>query len=96
MATRIESNGDYKVSTTLGSTQAPVTETPVVTSWVFTNDAEPGMMYITGGTVTAITITRGNNAAITTGLIAGSFYLAPYDILTVANTVVPTAIFVPC
>lgn len=54
-----------------------------------------GQYIISGGTVSAITLTRGNAPAISLGVTSGAFSVSQGDILTITNTVVPTVTFVP-
>lgn len=54
-----------------------------------------GMYAVSGGTVSAITLTRGNSAAINLGAQAGTFSVSQGDILTVTYTAAPTVNFIP-
>ena len=90
-----KTTGAVDLVVTGGSVQAPSTLTVGASPYAYTQIGEPAMVYVAGGTVTAITITRGNNAAITTGLLSGSFKLSPNDILTVTYTAAPTMIVMP-
>ena len=58
--------------------------------YTFTNaTGAPLMLYVAGGTVTAITLAR-QGAALTVGAVMGSFYLAQNDAVTITYTVAPT------
>jgi hypothetical protein len=55
----------------------------------------PGVLYVAGGTVTTIAVTRGGSST-TTGLLSGSFSLRRGDGVTVTYAVIPTAVnFIP-
>lgn len=58
--------------------------------YTYTNTTgAPLMLYIAGGTVSAITLAR-QGTALTTGFTAGVFYLAQNDSATITYTVAPT------
>lgn len=52
---------------------------------------QPGQMIITGGTISALTLTRGAASIAVTSPV----YLSVGDIVTVTYTVAPTVTFVP-
>lgn len=54
-----------------------------------------GMFAVSGGTVTAITLTRGTSAAINLGSLGGVYSVCQGDILTVTYTAAPTVTFIP-
>jgi hypothetical protein len=54
-----------------------------------------GMYVVSGGTVSAITLTRGVAAAVNLGSLGGTYNVSPGDILTVTYTAAPTVTFVP-
>lgn len=63
--------------------------------YTYTNTTgTPVMLYVSGGTVSAIDIGR-QGTAMTTGLTAGSFRLAQNDTLTITHTGAPTLTLVP-
>lgn len=53
-----------------------------------------GSLFISGGTVSDITITRGT-ITFTTGLISGILPMSKGDIVTITYTVVPLINFIP-
>lgn len=58
--------------------------------FTFTNTTgAPVMLYVAGGTVSAITLAR-QGAALTTGFTAGMFYLGQNDSATITYSVAPT------
>ena len=54
-----------------------------------------GTAYISGGTVSSITLTRGAVSGLATGVVAGAFPLAPGDSLVITYSVVPVLNFLP-
>ena len=56
--------------------------------------AKPGSVSVAGGTVTAISITRGGTT-VTLGATAGLFSLSTGDTMTVTYAVAPTIHFIP-
>jgi hypothetical protein len=58
--------------------------------YTYTNTTgAPAMLYVAGGTVSAITLAR-QGTALTTGFTAGAFYLAQNDSVVITYTVAPT------
>lgn len=58
--------------------------------YTYTNvTGAPLMLYVAGGTVSAITLAR-KGPALTTGFTSGAFYLAQNDAVTITYTVAPT------
>jgi hypothetical protein len=55
---------------------------------------EPGVMVITGGAVSDISIVRGTTT-VPTGQTAGSFYLGLQDTIVVTYSVAPDMTFLP-
>lgn len=53
---------------------------------------QPGQLFVNGGTVSAVTLTR---AGTTVNAPAAGCYLTPGDTITVTYTVAPTVTFVP-
>ncbi len=63
--------------------------------YTYTNTTgTPVMLYVAGGTVSAITIAR-QGTALTTGFTSGAFRLAQNDSVTITYTVAPTLTLVP-
>ncbi len=72
---------------------AIATITPGASPYAWTA-AESGTMAISGGTVTAITITRsGTTAAL--GILAGAIPVSTGDLITTTYTVAPAMAFIP-
>lgn len=53
-----------------------------------------GNLAVSGGTVSAITITRGTTA-VPTGATSGTFPVANGDVVSIVYTVAPTVSFIP-
>jgi hypothetical protein len=56
-----------------------------------------GSFHIAGGTVSAVSITRGRNPSVTlaTGVTAGFVPVSEGDVMSITYTVVPVVTFVP-
>jgi hypothetical protein len=54
-----------------------------------------GSFIVSGGTVTAITLTRGAAAAVNLGSLGGSYSVLAGDILTVTYSAAPSVVFLP-
>lgn len=73
----------------------PTQPTAGASPYTYTNTTgSPVMLYVSGGTVSAITIAR-QGTALTTGFTSGAFRLAQNDSVTITYTVIPTLTLVP-
>lgn len=73
----------------------PTQPTAGASPYTYTNTTgTPVMLYVSGGTVSAITIAR-QGTALTTGFTSGAFRLAQNDSVTITYTVIPTLTLVP-
>jgi hypothetical protein len=68
--------------------QPPIVPTVLGSPWHFTAQY-PGTLYVVGGTVSSITITR-NGTTVTTGMTSGSFVMTPGDQATISYSAAPT------
>ena len=74
------------VSTSIQPSQPAAGASP----YTYTNTTgTPLMLYVAGGTVSAITLAR-QGTALTTGFTSGAFYLAQNDAVAITYTVAPT------
>jgi hypothetical protein len=71
----------------------PVAVTPGASPYTYTA-TESGAMYLSAGTVTTVQITRGATT-ISTGILAGSYFLRNGDKLVVTYAISPTMNWVP-
>lgn len=73
-----------------GKGQSPFTIPAATGTFVYTNPFTYNLeVIVSGGTVTAISITRGGTT-IAAGLLSGTFILAQNDSITITNTIAPT------
>jgi lysophospholipase L1-like esterase len=80
----------YVPSLRVFSSPQPIQPTPDASPYTLTNrGGAPLMVYVAGGTVFAITLSRAG-AALTIGATSGTFQLAQGDSVTITYTVAPT------
>lgn len=78
------------------SADASIAVTPGASPYAYKNATNRTQaVFVTGGTVSAITLTRAGSAAIATGATSGWWLVFPGDTLTVTYSVAPTMTAVP-
>lgn len=55
----------------------------------------PGNVVVSGGTVSLIEISRGAFGFVSAGVLGGTFFLSPADVLRVTYAVAPTMTWLP-
>jgi hypothetical protein len=85
----------YAPSIRVVSQSQPTQPTAGASPYTYSNTSgSPQMVYIAGGTVSAITISR-QGSSLTTGFISGAFRISQGDSITVTYSVIPTVTIVP-
>jgi hypothetical protein len=71
----------------------PTTITPGASPYAYTA-TDTGMVYVSGGTVSLVSLARGGTS-VATGLLAGGIFMRAGDVLTTTYAVAPTMTWVP-
>jgi hypothetical protein len=78
------------------SPRAPVTLAPTTGAFIWTsNIAGDSRVLVSGGTVSAIALSRDGVIYYATGVVAGVIPMSQGDFIKITNTVVPTVVVIP-